>query len=289
MEKNIPAYSIESLKSTDSKVKDFDFFRFEYFAEDIDHLRVSHRHDFYTFILVTSGEGSHDIDFQRHDLISGRLFLIAPGQVHAWVELNKVRGFVVLFTDSFMALAKGRKMMSEWPLFRPHLPTHFDLMAEELNVWNEEFLRIEEEVLRNDEYSRDTIFYSISLLMVRATRLSLGTQRKKVVFSHDFLFKLQELIEENYLELKMPKQYAEKMNVTANYLNTLCKKKSGKSVGELIRQRILLEAKRLLTHTNLSVSEIAFKLNFQDNSYFGRFFKKYVGLTPDNFRSSQKK
>jgi len=49
-----------------------------------------------------------------------------------------------------------------------------------------------------------------------------------------------------------------------------------------------LEAKRLLAHTNLSISEIAYRLNFQDNSYFGRFFKKYVKITPEAFRLSQK-
>jgi AraC-like DNA-binding protein len=64
-------------------------------------------------------------------------------------------------------------------------------------------------------------------------------------------------------------------------------KKSGKSAGELIRQRVLLEAKRLLAHTKLSVSEISFKLGFEDNSYFGRFFKKYNGLTPERFRINQ--
>ncbi len=289
MSSQIPVYTIESLKSTDSEKKDFDFFRFEYFAKDIEHLREPHQHHFYTFILVTGGGGSHAIDFQEHSLIASRLFLIAPGQVHAWNELKKVSGFVVLFNDSFMALSKGRKMMSAWPLFRTNQPAYFDLDGVELAKWVEEFKYIELERERNDDYSRDAIFYALSLLLVRATRLSQKTQGKRTLVTQDFLFTFQELIEENFLILKTPKQYAEKMNVTPNYLNALCKKKSGKSAGELIRQRVLLEAKRLLAHTKLSVSEISFKLGFEDNSYFGRFFKKYNGLTPDQFRSNQNK
>lgn len=287
MPSQIPAYTIESLKSTDSEKKDFDFFRFEYFAKDIEHLREPHLHHFYTFILVTGGGGSHAIDFQEHSLLVNRLFLIAPGQVHAWNELKKVSGFVVLFNDSFMALSKGRKMMSAWPLFRPNQPVYFDLDGVELAKWVEEFKYIELEKERNDDYSRDAIFYAISLLLVRATRLNQKTQGKRTLVAQDFLFTFQELIEENFLILKTPRQYAEKMNVTPNYLNALCKKKSGKSAGELIRQRVLLEAKRLLAHTKLSVSEISFKLGFEDNSYFGRFFKKYLGLTPEQFRSNQ--
>jgi AraC family transcriptional regulator, transcriptional activator of pobA len=287
MSSQIPAYTIESLKSTDSEKKDFDFFRFEYFAKDIEHLREPHQHHFYTFILVTGGGGSHAIDFQEHSLIASRLFLIAPGQVHAWNELKKVSGFVVLFNDSFMALSKGRKMMSAWPLFRTGQPAYFDLDGVELAKWVEEFKYIELEKEQKDDYSRDAIFYALSLLLVRATRLSQKTQGKRTLVSQDFLFTFQELIEENFLTLKTPKQYAEKMNVTPNYLNSLCKKKSGKSAGELIRQRVLLEAKRLLAHTKLSVSEISFRLGFEDNSYFGRFFKKYNGLTPEKFRTKQ--
>jgi AraC family transcriptional activator of pobA len=287
MTEPIQAYTIESLKSTNSEAKDFDFFRFESFAKDIEHLRVPHQHHFYTFILVTGGEGSHGIDFHDYKLKSGRLFLIAPGQVHAWIELKKVKGFVVLFNDSFMALSKGRKMMSAWPLFRPNQEVYFDLDATEAAKWVDEFLYIEEEEERADDYTRDAIFYAISSLLVRATRLNLKKQGKSKLAGQDFLFVFQELIEENFLTLKTPKQYAEKMNVTANYLNALCKKKSGKSAGELIRQRVLLEAKRLLAHTKLTVSEISFKLGFEDNSYFGRFFKKYIGLTPETFRADQ--
>lgn len=287
MTEPIQAYTIESLKSTNSEAKDFDFFRFESFAKDIEHLRVPHQHHFYTFILVTGGEGSHAIDFHDYKLKSGRLFLIAPGQVHAWIELKNVKGFVVLFNDSFMALSKGRKMMSAWPLFRPNQEVYFDLDATEAAKWVDEFLYIEEEEERADDYTRDAIFYAISSLLVRATRLNLKKQGKSKLAGQDFLFVFQELIEENFLTLKTPKQYAEKMNVTANYLNALCKKKSGKSAGELIRQRVLLEAKRLLAHTKLTVSEISFKLGFEDNSYFGRFFKKYIGLTPETFRADQ--
>lgn len=286
MGREIPVYTIESLTSTDAAAKEVDLFRFEYFAQDIEHLKTPHRHHFYTFILVTEGGGSHSIDFKNYELTEGRLFLIAPGQVHAWHELHDVKGFVLLFTDSFMALSKGRNLLSSWPLFRAHLPCLIDLKESEKKNWFEEFEFMEQEFMHPDEYTRDALFYSISALLVRASRLMRSGKNKNPLTAPDFLFTFQELIERNFLTLKSPQDYASKLNITPNYLNALCKKKSGKSAGELIRQRIILEAKRLLVYTNLSVSEIALKLGFIDNSYFGRYFRKYVHTTPERFRKN---
>ena len=228
----IPVYTIETLRTTDSESKDFDFFRFEYFALDIDHLKAPHRHHFYTYILVTEGGGSHDIDFTGYDLLPGRLFLIAPGQVHAWNELIQVKGYMVLFNDSFMALSKGRKIMSAWPLFRPHQTSYFDLTAPEKEKWINEFLLIEQEILTHDIYSRDAIFYSISSLLVRASRLSRDQLKNVTSTGTDFLFNFQALIEKHFLDLKTPKEYAEQLNITPNYLNALCKKE----IGEVCRR-----------------------------------------------------
>ncbi|WP_315822641.1 AraC family transcriptional regulator [Paraflavitalea speifideaquila] len=92
------------------------------------------------------------------------------------------------------------------------------------------------------------------------------------------------LIDTHYRSIRLPKEYADLLYVTPNHLNALCQDLMGKTAGEMIRDRVLLEAKRLLTNARMTVTEIAYDLNFQDNSYFNRFFKKYTGMTPDEFR-----
>ena len=82
----------------------------------------------------------------------------------------------------------------------------------------------------------------------------------------------------------MPKQYAELLYITPNHLNALCNDFLGVSAGTLIRDRVILEAKRLLINLDLMVAEIADRLNFSDQSYFIKFFKKYEGITPEKFR-----
>jgi AraC-like DNA-binding protein len=94
------------------------------------------------------------------------------------------------------------------------------------------------------------------------------------------------LINRHYRSMRLPREYAEQLYITPNHLNALCQDLLGKTAGDVIRERVLLEAKRLLTNEQKSVSEIAGELNFPDNSYFSRFFRKYTGQSPEEFRKS---
>lgn len=104
--------------------------------------------------------------------------------------------------------------------------------------------------------------------------------------NYTLLKNFQKLIERHYTELRLPKQYADLLFVTPNHLNALCKSTMGMQAGELIRNRILLEAKRLLVNLDMTITEISNELNFNDNSYFTKFFKKQVGITPEEFRKN---
>ena len=92
------------------------------------------------------------------------------------------------------------------------------------------------------------------------------------------------LVEENFASNKRPGDYAQLMNISAKYLNKLIKNSLGKSPRKVIHDRIILEAKRLLIHSSLTVSQIAHELGFDDNAYFNRFFKAKAKLTPDQYR-----
>jgi AraC-like DNA-binding protein len=94
----------------------------------------------------------------------------------------------------------------------------------------------------------------------------------------------QKLIEKHFTELKLPMEYANLLYITPNHLNALCKEHLGIQAGEVIRNRIILEAKRQLINQQISITEISYSLNFKDNSYFSKFFKKQVGMTPEEFR-----
>ena len=100
------------------------------------------------------------------------------------------------------------------------------------------------------------------------------------------LTRFQGCIEAGYKELHDVGAYAKLLNMSASHLNNLVREQSGRSAMEHIHERLVLESKRLLFNTSLSVKEIAFELGFKDDSYFNRFFKRYENATPTAYRAN---
>ena len=100
-------------------------------------------------------------------------------------------------------------------------------------------------------------------------------------------FKL--LLSENFLVEKSPTAYAEMLNISGSYLNEALSKVTGLSVSYWITHEVMLEAKRLLYYTQLTVKEIAHQLGYEDHTYFSRIFKNTEGKTPLAFRDDYRK
>ena len=136
----------------------------------------------------------------------------------------------------------------------------------------------------NDHFSNLKIGFNLLEILIEIDRSLKDSSDLVSSYQSVLLDNFQTLIEQNFKSKKLPKEYAELLYITPNHLNALCKDKLGISAGELIRSRVVLEAKRLLVNKEISVTEIAYLLNFQDASYFVKFFKKYTEFTPEQFR-----
>ena len=250
-----------------------------------ENLVFPHRHNFYHFVLFTKGAGKHIIDFETFVIEDWQIYFMAPGQIHTWEFEGDMQGFVVNFHHDFFKNL----------LLRPDYLLNFSFLS---GLVRDEVFVIEEH-LRNKVVSilsdiKDNVD---KLELVRISLLYLfhllAGQREHVVtvetnaYNHTLLRNFMSLIEQNYKTLRLPKDYAALLYITPNHLNALCKELLGQASGELIRNRIMLEAKRLLVIKDYSVSEIAYTLNFNDNSYFTKFFKKIEGITPEEFRKKQ--
>lgn len=257
------------------------------------HLSVLHKHSFYHLVCFTEGSGSHVIDFQSFPVKKGMIYFMRPGQVHQWNFKGAVDGYIINFSPSFFQrylAASG--ITGQFTFFKGNA-------AEQVLILNaEERQEVEllfRRILREKDQAQNLAPLMIASLLVE---LFIKVQRNAGAFaktaakqSHNtiMLHKFQSLIEDHYPELKLPKEYAVLLHTTPAQLNAICKEQLDISAGELIRNRIILEAKRLLVNFELSVSFIAATLNFPDASYFVKFFKKYVGTTPDVFRKQQLK
>ncbi|MGZ4068478.1 MAG: helix-turn-helix domain-containing protein [Bacteroidia bacterium] len=288
MAKKIPVYdicTIDHKAERDLLLEPFG----TYLKKHYQNLHHPHRHSFYHLVLFTSGKGSHTIDFQRFAVKPFQIYFMVPGQVHSWHFVGEVDGYIVHFKESLiLSFLQNGHYLEQFGFFKGHaescvcqLPLHEQQHVVSL------FESMLTELRAKGEHKLDMIRLRLLELFITAERQCKTVQRKNVPSQKLMLLNnFQQLIDKHFRTVKLPKEYADLLYITPNHLNALCQDLVGKTAGELIRDRVLLEAKRLLTNADMNVAEIAYDLNFQDNSYFTRFFKKNVGVTPDEFRKT---
>jgi AraC family transcriptional regulator, transcriptional activator of pobA len=285
----IPVYDICSLsKDKQENQNDLLVERFGAYLNRHEHsLHHAHRHSFFHLVLFTKGSGTHTIDFDRFLVKPYSIYFMIPGQVHSWHFEGQVDGYIINFSDSlFRSFLLNPNYLERFPFFGGisqesvcQLPTAI----------HQKTTQLFEEILANATHTSDGEMDMLRLLLMQlflVVENSCKRNGKKAIPQQKqvLLRNFRRLIDQHYKSIRLPKQYADLLYVTPNHLNALCQDLLGKTAGELIRERILLEAKRLLTNADITITEIAYSLDFQDNSYFTRFFKKYAGLTPDDFR-----
>ena len=220
-----------------------------------------HKHDFYLILYITKGGGEHTIDFKTYNALPGSFFVMTPGQVHSWKLAAGTDGFIIFFGNKFIEFPSN-------PHIRPRDTNTLDVIVKEM-------------------FKEERTNIRLAWLDVLLLKLSTYYPEDGAVNATTFkIRKLEQLIDKNFLKLKKPADYANLMHLSPAYLNNLCKKHLGKTLSDLINERIVLEAKRLFAYTDLNVAQVSNKLRFSEPSYFVRFFRKNTGATPDQFKES---
>lgn len=288
MAKAIPVYDICTIDQQSQK--DLLIERFgSYLEKHYHNLQRPHRHSFYHFVLFTKGSGTHSIDFKKFKVKPFQIYFMIPGQVHSWHFEGEVDGYIVHFNKVlFTSFLQNGHYLERFHFFSGNsedgvcqLPIS---VQEQVVPLFESMLH---EVKEGKEQNLDMIRLRLLELFITVDRSCTAKNGKNIPQQKLLLLRsYQQLIDKHFRSMKLPKEYAELLYITPNHLNALCQDLVGKTAGDLIRDRIVLEAKRLLTNAAMTITEIAYDLNFQDNSYFNRFFKKEVGITPDEFRKT---
>lgn len=262
------------------------------FLEENPNIVFPHKHDFYQLLFLTEGSGKHIIDFETYPVGRGYFYFLTPGMMHTWDFDKNTEGYLVNFQGSFFQKAfKNESYLSQFPFFHSinnepfmFIPPHLYAIIEET------LLTILEEYKNQAAQYEELIRGQLVSLFVHLTRYYVPQTVSAIVPYNNIQIvrEFEMWVDKFYLEKRFPRDYALLLGITSNYLNEICVETVGKSAGQIIRERILLEAKRLLTYGKASIAEIAYQLNFEDNAYFSRFFKKYTAKTPDLFRQQNK-
>jgi AraC family transcriptional activator of pobA len=240
-----------------------------------------HKHDFFVFLLFERGNGVHTIDFTDHQVAEHQLHLLFPDQVHHWVLGEQTRAYQIMVSRAvFETFANALRF--SFVLYQHH-PV-MSLKPETFKWLFYEFKAIEYELSLAPtmwEIIRSRIEIIAQMVSREAEHV---VEDVKVYHAKPILFKYLSLIDVYFKEQKLVAFYAEKLNITPNYLNILCKKHFQTSATSVIQNRVILEAKRLLLTSKHSIKEIAYHLGFLDLAYFSKFFKLQSGKTPREFR-----
>ena len=244
-----------------------------------------HAHDFYLLLYITQGQGSHTIDLITYDLRAGSLFFLVPGQAHSWVLSADTEGYILFFTADFYLQHYPAARLAAYPFFNPaHQPVLYLPPNEEtlLPLFRRVYLEREASAANQSSVVGAYLFLCLEL----ATRQYAYVAQEQA--SHALL-QIREfglLLNQHFRTEKTVRYYAQRLHVTANHLNAICRRTLNKTASRLIQERVIAEATRLLAHSAQSVAQVAYAVGFEDASYFTRYFRKYTGHTPETFRQN---
>lgn len=241
-----------------------------------------HKHDFFLMFLVRKGGGMHSIDFTEYPVADSQVHLLFPGQVHQWELSDDTSGFQLMVSRHAFETSSSFLRLS-FVLHQSHQV--FDLQPETFDALWYEMEAVEREL------AGDAIDWELVLLRSKIALQIVGKEAERVFEdigtyrANPLLIEYQSLIEKHFSVQKNVAFYADKLNISPNYLNILCKRHLHVPATYLIYNRVILEAKRLLLVSGQSAKEIAFGLGFSDLPHFSNFFKAHTGHSPRAFRS----
>lgn len=251
----------------------------------------THRHDYYEIFIFEKGGGQHFIDFENYVIDDNAVHFISPGQVHHLKRKKGSHGNVVMFSPEFFSLNNHDHIdMLQLPFFDNH-PGLCTMKLNDADYKNilPLFLLLKNELSghhRNNAGILQSLLKALLLKMKMYFEVTPTAFHKFENNDNAHFTRFKRLLEENFTDKHLVSDYAMLLNISAVHLNDICKRVKGQNAGVIIKERLLLEAKRLLMHSTLSQKEIAYELNFQDPPHFHKFFKNHTGLTPNEFCSA---
>ncbi|MFD1551251.1 AraC family transcriptional regulator [Putridiphycobacter roseus] len=283
MNSAFPIYSIKEFQSTQH---DNDFYANYANVHIKGHhfTKLPHKHDFYLIILFTKGSGKHEIDFETYQVKPGTLFILKPGEMHYWELSDDIDGFVFFHTKDFYDKRYVTSSLKDFAFFASFQSSPIIHVSEATQLQLEGLmLELVLESQKNELLKWEKIHALITMVYISISREYIPTYKVKSVVYLKKVREFEDVIESNFKSIKFAKEYAAMLNITEKHLNRVTKACFNKTSTQLISERIMLEAKRMLMHSEYNVNQISEALGFNETSYFIRFFKKHTGLTPLHF------
>jgi len=270
-------------------IKQFSFKTFgvlDLWSENNEYQAIDQYKDLTKVVYVQAGS-CISIDFTLFEVKQDMIFFVNAGQ---FLQLaDNSLGSILFYNDDFYCVPLHDQEVACDELL---INTVYNVAGVKLDIKSSAiissiFEEIKKEIIQDDIRLEEMVRVLLKQIIIKSTRFWKHQQdRHEVIVQHEagFARYFNRLVENNFLRHHDVTSYANMLNITAKALNKRVTKYSQLTPHDIIKKRIILEAKRLLVHTSLTVKEIAYKLGYEDPSYFIRFFSKQVQRAPQCFR-----
>lgn len=247
-----------------------------------------HQQAYFMLLYVQDAQGCIVMDGQHIEVSEQMVVCCKPNGVNSLKLHTGAKGWLIAFAADFFSLRFTSNVLHQFRYVASREGEVLCLPHSEQTKW----MLLGELMLREfhqakPEYKVLRSYLNILLHAAESAMQASMPDAEKLSRRHAKVIEFQALLDQHFLESRSPSFYADKLNISLHYLNKLCKLDCQATSGQLIRNRVLTEVKRLLKHTSCSIAEIAYQLGFESPSYFNTFFKKQVGFTPERFRHTE--
>lgn len=243
---------------------------------------AAHRHTYQEILWIQEGKGKHSIDDELFTIENNTFYLIYKGQIHHFIEGKGLKGFLIRFNNEFL------KEISPLERNTNLLVNKISLNEIERAYFDNLTGNIYQEFLTEKQHKESIIRHLLMVLLYKLEEKKQTYQLQQIAKnadSEDAIFiRFTNLLEQVYPNSNDIEYFANDLAISTRHLCRVIKKRSGKTTKQLIIDRRILEAKRLLAYTDTPLKQIAFQLGFDEVAYFCRIFKQQTALTPTEFK-----
>ena len=247
---------------------------------------------YYDITLITEGIGSFSVDTQTYTVNPGDVLFSRPGEIRKWDTANIHHGYALIFEKEFLSsFFKDARFVDQLAYFHPgrsiarltlpsllfsHIESLMDRIRDEINHFR----------IRDRHMLRALLYETLILLDRTFQQTCMPDDPPR--YGNPYVTRFEELVTAHFREERSIRYYSDILCITPNYLNEIVKKHLGVSAKSYIQGKVLAEAKRMLVYTSDTISEISGNLNFDNASYFIRFFRMQTGSSPLQYRKNVK-
>lgn len=250
---------------------------------------IPHRIGFHAMMLVTSGSRDHWLDFETHRFSKNQLIYIAPNQIHHFINSKRShKAWLLIFQPETLPaeLLQIEEGQSPWSIMAYRWPHITNLKPKQTELLDQQLTFLHSLILNHSNMSGVAMNFHICGIISTAFEFAAINPDESLYRQADQqFFGFVRLVEQCFAVHRDAKWYAKQMDCSSRTLDRICMRAAGKSAKAFLSDRVVTEAKRLLTYSRMSINDVSENLGFSASTNFARHFRNKTGMTPQEFRS----